>query len=37
MLDVVKRLVIGTPVTQPDSGLNKREWAELMGLLNRPV
>jgi thymidylate synthase (FAD) len=35
MLQVVKRMVGGEVVTQPDSGLNRREWAELMGVLGR--
>ena len=35
MLAVVKRLLDGTPVAQPDSGLNRREWAELMQALGR--
>jgi thymidylate synthase (FAD) len=35
MLDVVKRMLSGQTVTQPDSGLNRREWAELMGVLGR--
>ena len=35
MLEVVKRMLAGQAVTQPDSGLNKREWTELMGVLGR--
>jgi thymidylate synthase (FAD) len=35
MLDVVKRMLGGQTVTQPDSGLSKREWVELMGVLGR--
>ncbi len=34
-LDVVKRLIGGEAVTQADSGLSKREWAELMEALGR--
>src|SRR5580700_10262186 len=29
MLQVVRRMLSGQPVTQPDSGLNRREWEEL--------
>ena len=36
MLEVVKRMLAGRQaVTQPESGLNRREWAELMGMLDR--
>ena len=35
MLDVVKRKLAGETVTQPDSGLNRREWTELMGVLGQ--
>ena len=35
MLAVVKRKLAGQTVTQPDSGLNKREWTELMAVLDR--
>jgi thymidylate synthase (FAD) len=35
MLAVVRRMVGGHAVTQADSGLNRREWAELMGALGR--
>ncbi len=35
MLAVVKRMLNGQAVTQPDSGLNKREWTELMAVLER--
>ncbi len=35
MLAVVKRMLGGNPVAQPDSGLSKREWVELMGVLER--
>ena len=37
MLGVVRRLLAGEPVAQPDSGLSKREWRELMETLGRPV
>lgn len=35
-LDVVRRLLAGEPVAQGESGLSKREWSELMALLERP-
>jgi thymidylate synthase (FAD) len=35
MLEVVKRMLSGQDVTPKDSGLNRREWAELMGVLGR--
>ncbi len=35
-LDVVRRLIAGRPVAQPESGLSKREWRELMEVLGRP-
>ena len=35
MLGAVRRMVGGHAVTQADSGLNRREWAELMGALGR--
>jgi thymidylate synthase (FAD) len=35
MLEVVKRMLSGQVVTQKDSGLNKREWVELMEVLGR--
>ncbi|HEX4113190.1 MAG TPA: thymidylate synthase (FAD), partial [Stellaceae bacterium] len=34
-LAVVKRLIAGDRVSQADSGLSKREWAELMETLGR--
>ena len=34
-LEVVKRMLAGEAVTQEDSGLSKREWRELMALLDR--
>jgi thymidylate synthase (FAD) len=35
MLAVVRRMLAGEAVDQPNSGLNRREWAELMTLLSR--
>jgi len=35
MVEVVKRMLAGETVTRPDSGLNPREWSELMGVLGR--
>jgi thymidylate synthase (FAD) len=35
MLEVVKRMLAGQAVAQKDSGLNKREWTELMAALGR--
>jgi thymidylate synthase (FAD) len=35
MLEVVKRMLSGAVVTQGDSGLNRREWAELMEVFGR--
>ena len=35
MLVVVKRMIAGEQVEQSNSGLNKREWAELMAALGR--
>jgi thymidylate synthase (FAD) len=34
MLAVVRRMLAGERVDQPDSGLSKREWAELMAALS---
>jgi thymidylate synthase (FAD) len=34
-LAVVKRLIAGDNVTQADSGMSKREWGELMAVLER--
>ncbi|MBT3396385.1 MAG: FAD-dependent thymidylate synthase [Alphaproteobacteria bacterium] len=34
-LEIVKRMLDGEDVTQPDSGLSKREWSELMAQLGR--
>jgi thymidylate synthase (FAD) len=35
MLTVVKRMISGEAVEQADSGLNRREWVELMAALGR--
>ena len=35
MLAVVKRMLRGEAVDQAGSGLNRREWAELMAALGR--
>jgi thymidylate synthase (FAD) len=35
MLAAVRRMLVGEPVDQPDSGLNRREWTELMAVLGR--
>ncbi|HEY3846000.1 MAG TPA: FAD-dependent thymidylate synthase [Acetobacteraceae bacterium] len=35
MLAVVRRMLAGEAVAQADSGLNRREWAELMAALGR--
>ena len=35
MLTAVRRMLAGETVTQANSGLNKREWAELMAALGR--
>jgi thymidylate synthase (FAD) len=35
MLAVVRRMLAGERVQQPESGLSKREWAELMAHLGR--
>jgi thymidylate synthase (FAD) len=35
MLAALRRLLAGEAVTQADSGLNKREWAEMMAALGR--
>lgn len=34
-LAVVKKMVGGEPVSQPESGMSKREWSELMQVLGR--
>jgi thymidylate synthase (FAD) len=35
MITVVRRMLDGEAVTRPDSGLNPREWRELMAVLDR--
>ena len=35
MLAAVRRMLAGEAVTQADSGLNRREWAELMAALGQ--
>ena len=35
MLETVRKMLDGTPVTQETSGLSKREWDEFMGMLGR--
>ena len=35
MLAVLKRMLAGEPVAQPESGLSKREWTEMMQSLGR--
>jgi thymidylate synthase (FAD) len=35
MMGIVKRMLEGEDVTQPASGLSKREWRELMQTLGR--
>ncbi len=35
MLGILRRMLAGEAVTQPDSGLSKREWRELMDTLGR--
>ena len=37
MLAVVRRMIAGEAVTQPESGLPPREWRELMAALGRPA
>jgi thymidylate synthase (FAD) len=37
MLAVVKRMIAGEAVTAGDSGLNRREWVELMAVLGRTI
>ena len=34
-LELVKRMIAGETIAQPDSGLSKREWRELMAVLGR--
>jgi thymidylate synthase (FAD) len=35
MLDILRRMLAGEAVTQPESGLSKREWTEMMAALGR--
>jgi thymidylate synthase (FAD) len=35
MLEIVKRMLAGEAVEQPGSGLSKREWAEMMAVLEK--
>jgi len=35
MLDIIKRMLAGEVVEQPQSGLSKREWAEMMAVLQK--
>lgn len=35
MLTALRRMLAGETVTQPESGLSKREWAEMMGVLGQ--
>ncbi|MBN9561291.1 MAG: FAD-dependent thymidylate synthase [Alphaproteobacteria bacterium] len=35
MLATVRRMLAGEAATQPESGMSKREWSELMGYLDR--
>jgi thymidylate synthase (FAD) len=37
MITVVRRMLAGEQVEQPQSGLSKREWAELQAVLGRPA
>jgi thymidylate synthase (FAD) len=37
MLAALRRMLDGEAVTQPESGLNKREWTEMMAALGRPA
>jgi len=34
-IKIIRRMIAGENVTQPDSGLSAREWRELMGVLGR--
>ena len=36
-LTVLRRLLAGEAVAQPDSGLTPREWRELMAVLAQPA
>jgi thymidylate synthase (FAD) len=35
MIAALRRMLAGESVTQPESGLSKREWSEFMGVLER--
>jgi thymidylate synthase (FAD) len=35
MLEILKKMLAGTSVTQPTSGLSKREWTEMMASLGK--
>jgi thymidylate synthase (FAD) len=35
MLEIIKRMLAGEAVSQPGSGLSKREWAEMMAVLDK--
>jgi thymidylate synthase (FAD) len=35
MLEIIKRMLAGEAVAQPGSGLSKREWAEMMAVLDK--
>jgi thymidylate synthase (FAD) len=37
MIAVLRRMLAGETVDQVESGLSRREWAELMGVLGRPT
>jgi thymidylate synthase (FAD) len=37
MLAVLRRLLAGEQVEQPESGLSAREWREMMAALERPA
>jgi thymidylate synthase (FAD) len=34
-LGVVRKMIAGEPASQAESGMSKREWEELMGVLGR--
>ena len=34
-IQVIKKMIDGTSIDQPESGLSKREWRELMGVLEK--
>jgi len=35
MLEIIRRMLAGEAVEQPGSGLSKREWAEMMAVLQK--